>query len=752
MADDFDPYYTWLGIPPKDQPPNHYRLLGLELFESNPDVIENAADRQMAHVRTVGSARHQDISQRVLNEIATARLCLLNVEKKAAYDAELQAKIAPPPATVQRAVRRATPLTGPALSDGGLGVRPLYTPSEPPPAGPPPGIELGYSLAPQAPRSIPVRSRQRPPLIALIAGGAAIGLATVFGVWYALRSDTSPRDPVAQGTTGPRPQAVPQGIDGPEKTIDSPAKSPPELKASPEKTLSEPKTDQPVQAPKKLPKTEPSETPAAQQALRLLARDHIEVTGTKDLDLQEGRAFLTAEMWVRINPTKSRVALMGNVAAPRVHPDVAAGIAPGWVLSHARGVRTGDGAEKHGLFLQAGGRFYVGVDSEMDDAWHHVAVCIEDGRPSTAFRVYLDGRKVLAVGVPTDSYRKSPSDFYVGSPRYLPQAATSQTDALVRGFRLSSSARYTESFSPGEKLASDERSLACLDFSRGQGETLADSSGHGRTGRIVGAQWARDEAPLAGESKPAASPEFAVNVTDLPRYAMRFAEQDRVELSNTKDLLELLQAYTVEMWVKPTDKRAAQSIVGNFVVGSLHPDVGRGNYQGWLLSQIPIADGRLGIVVLRGAQGTGGHVPGSLAGQWVHMAVCFDGEREVVFFNGKRLSSKKAPLPSASLSPLCLGVPPYGGQADRIRFDGEICGLRISKGARYAAAFTPSPTFDPDADALVVLDFARPNPERIRDMSGKNYHGRITGARWIETRTGNVLNLPKTPPQDDTQK
>ena len=29
-----DPYHRWLGIQPKDQPPNHYRLLGVEL--SNP--------------------------------------------------------------------------------------------------------------------------------------------------------------------------------------------------------------------------------------------------------------------------------------------------------------------------------------------------------------------------------------------------------------------------------------------------------------------------------------------------------------------------------------------------------------------------------------------------------------------------------------------------------------------------------------------------------------------------------------------
>ena len=44
MTDPFDPYYTWLGIPPKDQPPNHYRLLAIERFESNADVIANAAD------------------------------------------------------------------------------------------------------------------------------------------------------------------------------------------------------------------------------------------------------------------------------------------------------------------------------------------------------------------------------------------------------------------------------------------------------------------------------------------------------------------------------------------------------------------------------------------------------------------------------------------------------------------------------------------------------------------------------------
>ena len=38
----FDPYLNWLGIPPHEQPPNCYRLLGLVLFESNPEVIRQA--------------------------------------------------------------------------------------------------------------------------------------------------------------------------------------------------------------------------------------------------------------------------------------------------------------------------------------------------------------------------------------------------------------------------------------------------------------------------------------------------------------------------------------------------------------------------------------------------------------------------------------------------------------------------------------------------------------------------------------
>ncbi len=89
MAPGFDPYHKWLGVPPAEQPPNCYRLLGIALFESDPDVISTAADQRMALLRTFQTGQHAAISQKLLNEVAAARLRLLTPAKKTAYDEQL---------------------------------------------------------------------------------------------------------------------------------------------------------------------------------------------------------------------------------------------------------------------------------------------------------------------------------------------------------------------------------------------------------------------------------------------------------------------------------------------------------------------------------------------------------------------------------------------------------------------------------------------------------------------------------------
>jgi hypothetical protein len=99
---DFDPYHKWLGIPPEEQPPHHYRLLGLKTFESDSEVVDAAADRQMAFLQTCATGEHVEASQNLLNRVSAARVCLLNSNKKAAYDTKLKAKLAQRTATYDR--------------------------------------------------------------------------------------------------------------------------------------------------------------------------------------------------------------------------------------------------------------------------------------------------------------------------------------------------------------------------------------------------------------------------------------------------------------------------------------------------------------------------------------------------------------------------------------------------------------------------------------------------------------------------
>ena len=117
MSESFNVYQKWLGIPPHQQPPHHYRLLGIELFESDPEVIAYAADRQMAHVRTLSTGEHVKLAQQLLNDISAARVQLLNPQKKASYDAALNADLAGQQAAAQAPAGQAAATTFDSTED-----------------------------------------------------------------------------------------------------------------------------------------------------------------------------------------------------------------------------------------------------------------------------------------------------------------------------------------------------------------------------------------------------------------------------------------------------------------------------------------------------------------------------------------------------------------------------------------------------------------------------------------------------------
>jgi hypothetical protein len=97
----FDPYHKWLSIPRDQRPPTHYQLLGIAPDEDDPEVIDEAAIRQTAHVRMYQSGPQAQECSRLLNEIALARATLLDPVRRRAYDAGLRVGKDEPPACLE---------------------------------------------------------------------------------------------------------------------------------------------------------------------------------------------------------------------------------------------------------------------------------------------------------------------------------------------------------------------------------------------------------------------------------------------------------------------------------------------------------------------------------------------------------------------------------------------------------------------------------------------------------------------------
>jgi len=93
----FDPYHAWLGIQPNEQPADYYRLLGVPRFEPDAGRIARAADERMALVRSYQVGPRGKHTQKLLNELSAARVCLLSVRSRQEYDAALARHLQLPP-------------------------------------------------------------------------------------------------------------------------------------------------------------------------------------------------------------------------------------------------------------------------------------------------------------------------------------------------------------------------------------------------------------------------------------------------------------------------------------------------------------------------------------------------------------------------------------------------------------------------------------------------------------------------------
>ena len=160
---EFDPYHKWLGIVPKDRPPHHYRLLGVEIFEEDLDVIDIHANKQASYLRTCAKGTHSAIAEKLLNEVAAARLCLLDPEKKAEYDARLRASQAAaasetnPPRALAMPAATNPPAAAPAAG--------AFLPPSTPPAPVPSAL----------PAPVPVANVRPAPVVRAVSPASPVG-------------------------------------------------------------------------------------------------------------------------------------------------------------------------------------------------------------------------------------------------------------------------------------------------------------------------------------------------------------------------------------------------------------------------------------------------------------------------------------------------------------------------------------------------------------------------------------------------
>ena len=168
MAEAFDPYYIWLGIPPEEQPADHYRLLGVRKFESNEEVIVNAADQRVRHLRSMQTGKRQAETQKLLNEISAASGVLLNPEKRQEYDAQLKAK-----ESANRPIPKARPIATPLPVAAPHSAAPVPVPQFSAPPRPEP-----YVAAKASPRA-----GSKFPLVPLIA--ITVGRTLLACGWHA---------------------------------------------------------------------------------------------------------------------------------------------------------------------------------------------------------------------------------------------------------------------------------------------------------------------------------------------------------------------------------------------------------------------------------------------------------------------------------------------------------------------------------------------------------------------------------------
>src|SRR5687768_7675812 len=90
MSDTLNPYADWLQVAGGNRAPNHYELLGLALFESDPEQIRSRYWDCYEKVRAYEVGNYTERAVALLEELSQAFQCLTDPDGKRQYDERLR--------------------------------------------------------------------------------------------------------------------------------------------------------------------------------------------------------------------------------------------------------------------------------------------------------------------------------------------------------------------------------------------------------------------------------------------------------------------------------------------------------------------------------------------------------------------------------------------------------------------------------------------------------------------------------------
>ena len=366
--------------------------------------------------------------------------------------------------------------------------------------------------------------------------------------------------------------------------------------------------------------------------------------------------------------------------------------------------------------------------------------------------VFIDGRRAGSWPLP-NGFRPLQNNLFIGGDGSDHNFFQGSIDEL----RISQVARYSKDFTPESRFARDADAVALYHFDDGHGGVVKDSSGNGRDGKIHKATWVSSHASDVVHAELSVTNDQAQ--PNRQNYALSLdGENDYVELPITYDGKNPM---TIEGWAK-TDS-VPQSHMPIFSNQSLKQS--RDVLVGFSYGLTPggINDVEIGQFSRYWLGRTGNaefDTSSAKPGQWFHFAVvCHGDEVMTTFVNGKETSNidnkrdggKK--IRTVSPSPLLLGAA-RALSADQAKsheaisvFDGQIDEVRISTVARYDSNFTPKRRFNSDEHTLALYHCDHGQGGELKDSSGKDHHGKIVGAKWVQTdETVTLTGSSPTPP------